>query len=225
MPCYRTDPETGRLVAYSDELVGCHTLMDQHAEKVDFEKMMIRRAAELPHRRVTARSRDLAEFMLGQRSINGIVLCAQCQAKNREDSNYCQHCSAVMTPITGYAGINPGEDLKCHLCNRVQLADNLYCTSCGRSLAGAKTLVESKSRPRSRAATTTTTATPRRFQNSTPRKQPSLRALPFGTQLVAKESFVFKMQSGHMSKVTAGITYCARDSEAYKAKPSAFVYA
>jgi hypothetical protein len=161
MPVYRRDNE-GRVVAYSDELVGCHTLMDQHAEKDDFEKMLIRRAGELPHRRVTALQSD-----------------------------------AINEEVFGIASVV-----------RRRMAEM------PRPRAQAS--------PRAKAS-----PTPRRFQKSAPapRKQPDLATLPFGSRLVAVSSFTFKTQSGRMSKVTAGITYVSKDSEAYKAKPSAFQYA
>jgi hypothetical protein len=96
------------------------------------------------------------------------------------------------------------------------------CNSCGSPINVGDT-TNSKRLPRPRAAT------PRRFQSRTPapapRRQPDLAALPFGSRLVARETFTFKTQAGRVEKVTAGVTYLSKDSEAYKAKPSAFQYA
>lgn len=56
---YRRDPETGHVYVFGG-LYGCRTIDDRRSAREDFDKMLLRRAGELPQRRRLTISQRLA---------------------------------------------------------------------------------------------------------------------------------------------------------------------
>lgn len=219
---YRTDPETGKTFFIDPTLMGCRTAEDEKFAKDDFIALVERRAGILAARRpLTARERDHNDYLLGYRAVAGKVFCIGCENRSRPDVEVDDQCGQPLQPLESYQGVMPSDVVRCAYCNRMNTEKAKFCNSCANPINVKP--IESKSKgSRPRAAT----PPQRRFQKSAPTssRQPDLASLPFGTQLVARETFTFKTQAGRVSKVTKGITFVAKDSEAYAAKPSAFAF-
>lgn len=92
---YRTDPATGKTYAFDPHPLGVHTLDDRRSERDAFDKLLERRASELPRKRRSLRERERNEWLLGgvKRSVDGKVACPECGAENLADSGYCGQCA------------------------------------------------------------------------------------------------------------------------------------
>lgn len=67
MTAYRRDPDTGKVYAFAG-LIGNRTSADRRSERDAFDTMLVRRASELPQRRLTLRQMDRSEFLLRWRT-------------------------------------------------------------------------------------------------------------------------------------------------------------
>jgi len=111
---YRTDPKTGAKYAFGG-LIGNRTIDDRRSERDRFERMLIRRSAELHRRGLSpiqhlALEEDIWGFdsmlrrRLGSRSQRGVwaetmglTACPDCGRLNDTDALLCDQCGADVT--------------------------------------------------------------------------------------------------------------------------------
>ena len=221
MTVYRTDPETGKRYAFGG-LIGNRTIDDRRTARDAFDALLVRRAGELPKRRLTARQVDHIEFRLGWRAddATGKVACPECGALNLADSGFCCQCGEALIALEGDQGVQPGQTVTCPQCGHMDFPSDKYCVACGEPLP----LSTASASARPRRALTPERPAPAVFTRPAASARDGINGYP--RMVVARESFIAIDPRTHQQvKVLAGRTKIADGCWLHKMRPSAFQYA
>jgi hypothetical protein len=204
---YRRDAD-GHLYAFGGLSDSGGTLDARRADRDAWDKLLERRAGELPQRRLTARQVDRIEYRLGWRAddVTGKVACPECGASNLPDSGFCCQCGNALVALEGDQGVQPGQTVTCPQCGHMDFPSDKYCVACGEPLPLSQ--ASASSRPR-RAAV-------RREQPA-----PSYGGRP--TMLTARQTYDARDPvTGNIVHVIAGRTRIAAGCWLWKTRPFAY---